>query len=190
MSPSFSSTLLRVLPLPPTPGSSCGWGLGRHIHQEVSQAEFTSWAHRALSPGAIGTFWLPGLPEGWLTMGDAKSWSSSFGCQWQFKAHGAEADDASLSGWRVQSGQVVASWSSLSHFSSHSSWGPCEKENRPSFPKVLFCLWRMADLGLGKPEVYIVWGTLFRKRIQNYKWKIRFKSKHLFGMMKEITTKP
>lgn len=131
-----------VLPLPPPPGFLLWlrtWEADPSGGQPGSVNELGP-------PGAvsraIGIFWLPGLPERWMTMGDAKSWrlplSSSFGCQWQFKAHRVEADDAPLSGWRVQAGRVVASRSSLSHVSSHSSWGPREKENRPSFPKYMF----------------------------------------------------
>jgi len=49
-------------------------------------------------------------------------------------------------------------------------------------------LYAGTDPGLVGPEVYTILRPLLRKRIQNYKYKIRYESECLFRMRKEITT--
>jgi hypothetical protein len=45
-----------------------------------------------------------------------------------------------------------------------------------------------ADPGFVKHKVYTIFETLLKKRMQNYEYKIRYKSEYSFRMRKEITT--
>ena len=45
-----------------------------------------------------------------------------------------------------------------------------------------------ADPGFVKHEVYTIFEALLKKRMQNYEYKIRYKSEYSFIMRKEITT--
>jgi hypothetical protein len=45
-----------------------------------------------------------------------------------------------------------------------------------------------ADPGFVEHEVYTIFETLLKKRMQNYDYKIRYKSEYSFRMRKEITT--
>jgi len=44
------------------------------------------------------------------------------------------------------------------------------------------------DPGFVEPEVYTIFEALLKKRMQNYEYKIRYKSEYSFRMRKEITT--
>jgi hypothetical protein len=43
------------------------------------------------------------------------------------------------------------------------------------------------DPGLMGPKAYTIFGPSLRKRIQNYKFKSRYKSEYLFRQKKKIT---
>jgi hypothetical protein len=49
-------------------------------------------------------------------------------------------------------------------------------------------VWAVADLGFMGHEAYTVFGAHFKKRKQNYEYKIRYEGEYLFRMRKEITT--
>lgn len=73
--------------------SGCGY-LESRCFRKPARESSVSWVHESSLQAPIRTFWLLGLPEGWVKVGDAKTWrlplSSLFGCKWQLKVQEAE----------------------------------------------------------------------------------------------------